>query len=53
MRSFAIFGWLLCTYHGGTLAWFETREDCQLASKYTEGWTSNCIPDRFEIEKLK
>jgi len=52
-RAAALAGWLLITYHGGTVAWYETKEDCELASKYTANWTTACTPDRFAVEELR
>lgn len=48
-------GWLLVTDHGGTVAWYETKEDCEVALQAARPLlTYNaCIPDRFAVEELR
>jgi len=46
-------GWLLVTHHGGTIAWYETKADCEIARPYAPGSGPSCVPDRFAVEEMK
>lgn len=49
-------GWLLVTYYGGTIAWYETKKDCLTVSEWgyqQSGMVARCIPDRFGIDEIR
>lgn len=47
-------GWLLVHHNGPTIAWYETKEDCEFAFDYSPGTTWNrCVPDRFAVEEMR
>lgn len=46
-------GWLLVTYHGGTIAWYETEADCKVALRYADDYKDDCIPDRHAVEQMR
>jgi hypothetical protein len=52
MTRAALAGWLLVTYYGGTIAWYETEADCKVAAEYTHK-KGRCVPDRFAVEELR
>lgn len=45
-------GWLLVTHYGGNIAWYETKEDCEIAAQYPSD-TAECVPDRFAVEEIR
>lgn len=51
--TLAVAGWLLVTYHGGNIAWYETDVSCRVAAQYISNTTADCIPDRFAVEELR
>lgn len=53
MTARILAGWLLVTYYGGTIAWYETEADCKVAAEYTDVWTEVCVPDRHAVEAMR
>lgn len=51
IAKFFVVGWLLITYHGGTIAWYESQTTCDKAATFaTQMYETKCVPDRFEFE---
>jgi hypothetical protein len=56
MTRAALAGWLLVTSYGGTIAWYETKDDCVTVSKwaYDQSWiVTRCFPDRQSIDEVR
>lgn len=52
MQRLVVLGWLLVTYHGGTIAWYETEKDCLKTAVYLKHmYDTGCAPDRYEFEE--
>lgn len=46
-------GWLLVIDHGGTVAFYDTKEDCEVAAQSLRTWFYRCVPDRFAVEQMR
>ena len=46
-------GWLMVTYYGGTIAWYETEADCKVAGNYVNLGIWRCVPDRHAVEAMR
>lgn len=54
-HTIALAGWLLTSYYGGTIAWYETKADCRTALESIDPRMPmhDCIPDRFAVEDMR